>query len=103
MTNQRLTMFVMESSKQQPVGASLLAIWAAEFSSAPRTSALPVRPGGRTYSGESPCRGKSRPVAGDNRVAAMRGGQQSEANWRSVGNELDSAANSDERAGSVRV
>jgi len=50
MTNQRLTMFVMESSKQQPVGASLLAIWAAEFSSAPRTSALPVRPGGRTYS-----------------------------------------------------
>ena len=39
------------------------------------------------------------PVAEGNCVVARRGGEQPEANWRSAGDELDSAWNDDELAG----
>ncbi|TPQ24692.1 hypothetical protein C2U68_18470 [Methylomonas koyamae] len=38
------------------------------------------------------------PVAEDNCVVAKRGGEQSEANWRSAGDELDSAGHGGEPA-----
>ena len=65
-----------------------------------QTSLDPVRSQAHTHSTVEVRAGVSQgPVAEGNCVVARRGGEQPEANWRSAGDELDSAWNDDELAG----
>lgn len=68
------------------------------------TQRIPIRIGpsasvnADTQHGESPCRGKPIPVVEGNCVAVKQGGEQPKTNWRSAGDELDSAGSDGELA-----